>query len=119
MADAIPDAETLASAAKLEILNVKGEKVTFGSIFETQKTIVVFIRAIFPSSSVIFSVSLGYHDRALLLWTRLCTQNCQDYVEQLATVPSSALANANTQIAVVGCGDWQPIQSYAGQYLVS
>lgn len=34
----------LSSASFVNVLNSKGEKITFGSIFENQKTIVVFIR---------------------------------------------------------------------------
>ncbi|KAG5636393.1 hypothetical protein H0H81_008227 [Sphagnurus paluster] len=93
MADALPNTEALTSASKIEILDVKGAKVTFGSIFENKKTIFVFI--------------IGYQKGHFFCGS------CQGYVEQLATIPSSALASANAQIVVVGCGEWQPIQSYA------
>jgi len=41
----LPDADAIAKASVLNVLNVKGEKTSFGSIFEDQRTIVVFIRA--------------------------------------------------------------------------
>ncbi|KNZ80766.1 hypothetical protein J132_04271 [Termitomyces sp. J132] len=85
LAAAIPDADTLTNAAKLQILDSQGAKVTFGSLFEKQKTIVVFIRHFF----------------------------CGSFVEQLASIPHDILDKADVKLAVVGCGDWQPIQSYA------
>ncbi|KAG6887469.1 hypothetical protein C0995_014998 [Termitomyces sp. Mi166 len=90
LASAIPDAETMTNAAKLQIMDSKGAKVTFGSLFENQKTIVVFIN---EAPTIDFFPTM--------------------YVEQLATIPQEILDKAGTRIAVVGCGDWQPIQSYA------
>ncbi|KAG6879123.1 hypothetical protein C0992_005010 [Termitomyces sp. T32_za158] len=43
LASAIPDTESLAHAANLQILDSKGSNIAFGSLFENQKTIVVFI----------------------------------------------------------------------------
>lgn len=43
---ALPDGNTLEKAAKLNVLDGKGEKVSFGSIIDGQKTVVVFIRAL-------------------------------------------------------------------------
>lgn len=40
---ALPDDTTIAEASILEVFDVNGNKVNFGSIFEKQKTIVVFI----------------------------------------------------------------------------
>lgn len=45
MSDIIPDATTLTKAADLDILNAKGDKLKFGSLFEEKKVIVVFIRS--------------------------------------------------------------------------
>jgi hypothetical protein len=42
---ALPDANTLAQASELTVFDAKGGKISFGSIFEDQQTIVVFIRA--------------------------------------------------------------------------
>jgi hypothetical protein len=42
---ALPDADTLALASEHTVLDVNGEMITFGSIFEEQQTVVVFIRA--------------------------------------------------------------------------
>jgi hypothetical protein len=43
----------------------------------------------------------------------------QDYVTQLATVREETLKEAGTKIVVIGCGDWQPIASYASAYFSS
>lgn len=86
-AKAIPDNETLSRAANLDVVDFKGENVKFGQIIE-RKTIVVFIRHLFCGS-------------------------CQAYVEQLAKVSQEALDAADTSIVVIGCGEWNPIQSYA------
>jgi hypothetical protein len=40
----IPDEKVVTEAAELDIFNSKGDKVKFGSLFEYQKTVVVFIR---------------------------------------------------------------------------
>ncbi|KAF8079404.1 AhpC/TSA antioxidant enzyme-domain-containing protein [Lyophyllum atratum] len=81
----IPDSDTISSAAKLDVLNVNGEKVAFGTLFEKQKTIVVFIRG----------------------------RKMQAYVEGLASVSKEALRSANVKIVVIGCGEWKPIRTYA------
>lgn len=43
-AKAIPTSEELERVANLEIEDAKGEKVKFGSLFENEKVVVVFIR---------------------------------------------------------------------------
>lgn len=40
----IPDEQTLSKVSDLIIYNSKGEEVKFGSLFEENKTIVVFVR---------------------------------------------------------------------------
>lgn len=47
----IPSPETLENAVKVEIWDEKGQTVAFGSIFEGQRSVVVFIR--------VFSFSYG------------------------------------------------------------
>jgi len=84
---AIPDENTITEAAELEIFDVKGDKVKFGSIF-VEKTIVVFIRHFFCGA-------------------------CQLFVESLASVPKEALDQAGTRIVVVGCGEYNAIATYA------
>ncbi|KDR86128.1 hypothetical protein GALMADRAFT_54116 [Galerina marginata CBS 339.88] len=85
---AIPDERTIEDAAKIEVLDVNGQSVQFGSVFQDQKAIVVFIRHFFCGK-------------------------CQLYVENLAAIPQAALDQAGVKIVVVGCGDYQPIASYA------
>lgn len=41
---ALPDADTIAKASALNVLDPSGNMLSFGSIFEEQRTIVVFIR---------------------------------------------------------------------------
>ncbi|KAF7295217.1 hypothetical protein MIND_01060600 [Mycena indigotica] len=83
------DRATLEAAAKFEVFDGGGNKVTFGSLFAEQKTVVVFIRHFFCGS-------------------------CKMYVEDLAQVPAAALAAAGTRIVLIGCGDWAAIQAYHG-----
>jgi len=47
----LPDEKIISEASNTDILDSKGEKVKFGSLFEQQKTIVVFIR-MFPSIQI-------------------------------------------------------------------
>ncbi|KAF8228360.1 hypothetical protein L208DRAFT_1291813 [Tricholoma matsutake] len=83
---ALPDADTIAKASALNVLDPSGNMLSFGSIFEEQRTIVVFIRHFF----------------------------CGAYVEGLANmVPQDALSKSNTKIVIIGCGGWEPLQSYA------
>lgn len=45
----------------------------------------------------------------------------QLYVSQLHLESerlSAALEDTNTEIIVIGCGDWQPIEKYAGAILL-
>ncbi|KAF8887384.1 AhpC/TSA antioxidant enzyme-domain-containing protein [Infundibulicybe gibba] len=81
----LPDASAMSDASQLEILNLKGEPIKFGSLFEKDKVIIVFVRHFF----------------------------CGSYVQQLVSVPRSALEEAGTKIIVIGCGEWNPIQTYA------
>ena len=43
----IPTSESIAVVSKLEVRDEKGQAVTFGSLFEEQKTVIIFIRACF------------------------------------------------------------------------
>ena len=62
----IPSQEAILAVSKLDVLDENGRAVTFGSLFEKQKTIAVFIRAYrstaasqisyMSSSQVIFGV---------------------------------------------------------------
>ncbi|VDB89113.1 unnamed protein product [Peniophora sp. CBMAI 1063] len=82
------DTQTLEKAAQLEVYNEKGEKVKFGSIFKDKKTVVVFIRHFFCGI-------------------------CKQYVSQISsTVRGEALQAANTDIVLVGCGEWELIKEY-------
>ncbi|KAF4598577.1 hypothetical protein EYR38_006981 [Pleurotus pulmonarius] len=88
----IPEASVLQEASLLEIFNLNGEKVKFGSIFEKESVIAVFIRHFFCGVSFV---------------------PLRMYVEQLATVKKENLASASTKIIVIGCGKWGAIKAYA------
>ncbi|KAG6916691.1 hypothetical protein DXG01_005758 [Tephrocybe rancida] len=89
----VPGTDELTTAAQLEVLDVKGQNVTFGSIFQDQKTIVVFIQ--------------------LSLLDALGHFFCGLFVEQLGSIAQDSLDKAGTKIVVVGCGEWQVIEAYA------
>jgi len=84
----IPDEQTLSRASDLTIYDSKGEGVKFGSLFEKDKSVVVFIRHFFCGA-------------------------CQAYVNQLAEVSQSVLDTSNVKIVVIGCGQWEPISRYS------
>jgi len=81
------DQVTLEKAATMKVWSETGEAVTFGSLFEQQKTIVVFIRHF------------------------LCGM-CKAYVEELGQVSKSSLDAAGTRIVIIGCGEWSVIKEY-------
>lgn len=47
----IPSQETILTLSELSVLNENGRAVTFGSLFERQKTITVFIRTYRPTTN--------------------------------------------------------------------
>ncbi|RXW14940.1 hypothetical protein EST38_g10918 [Candolleomyces aberdarensis] len=79
--------ESIVKAAELEVDDIDGKKVKFGTLFESEKAVVVFIRHFFCGL-------------------------CQIYVENLARVPSEPLSKAQTRIIVIGCGEYEAIKAY-------
>ncbi|KAF9261755.1 hypothetical protein L218DRAFT_930719 [Marasmius fiardii PR-910] len=75
----------LKKASDLLIFDSKGNTVEFGSIFATQRVVVVFIRHFF----------------------------CGAYVQHLASIPSEALKSANVDVVTIGCGEWNGIDFYS------
>ena len=61
----IPTGENIAAVSKLEIRDEKGQSVTFGSLFENQKTVIIFIRTRLYRYQV--SAAQCNHFRAFLL----------------------------------------------------
>ncbi|KAJ3502830.1 hypothetical protein NMY22_g18453 [Coprinellus aureogranulatus] len=86
-AKAIPSPEVLAKAGEMEVLDAEGKKVKFGTVFEKEKAIVVFIRHFFCGS-------------------------CLAYVQNLVRVPQPSLDAAGTRIVIIGCGEAQFINHY-------
>jgi len=140
----IPSRETILAVSKLGVLNENGRAVTFGSLFEKQKTIAIFIRTLrcttvsplsyVCSSQVIFGVqsvplSTLLFDRShryLIdmpgeltsrrhFWVSLMRWQSQSYVMQLASIPGNELDDANVRLVVIGCGSWDVIPSYRGE----
>ncbi|KAH7103334.1 AhpC/TSA antioxidant enzyme-domain-containing protein [Auriculariales sp. MPI-PUGE-AT-0066] len=92
MANAVPDtttltAEQLSVAAQLSVLDGSGKPVRFGTLYEDQRTLVVFIRHFWCPS-------------------------CRDYVTQLGKIPVDAFTEAGVRLVVIGCGDPSMIKNY-------
>jgi len=84
----LPTAEELSEALKIDVYDREGKTKALGDLVRGQRTVLVFIRH---------------------FW---CL-NCQAYVRCISeSIPPSNLP-ANTQILVVGCGSYQPIDTYA------
>ncbi|KAF5383340.1 hypothetical protein D9757_008393 [Collybiopsis confluens] len=91
MSESLPDGTAVANASSFDLLDKSGKKVNFGSLFKEKKIIVVFIRHFFCGS-------------------------CQKYVSQLNSQCqkfSKSMEETNTEIFVIGCGKWQPIEMYS------
>ncbi|KAI0030974.1 AhpC/TSA antioxidant enzyme-domain-containing protein [Vararia minispora EC-137] len=84
------DTNKLGEIAKFEVFDTTGEKVKFGSLFEDQKTVVIFIRHFFCGS-------------------------CMQYVSALAKVRPEALNDVGVKIVLIGCGKWNLIQNYKAE----
>ena len=79
---AIPSREMILAVSKLDVLNEDGQAVAFGSLFEKQKTVAIFIRTHYPtaawplayasSSQVIFGV------QSVLFSTHCCLTDLTD-----------------------------------------
>ena len=144
----IPSQETILAVSKFDVLDENGRAVTFGSLFEKQKTLAVFIRTLhsrddfasslrmLPTGHFWCAVSALLHNslfdrshRHLIAmsggftsrarsWVFLMAGNAQLYVMQLASIPRKALDNANVRLVVIGCGSWDVIPSYRGEKLI-
>ncbi|EKM61529.1 uncharacterized protein PHACADRAFT_190701 [Phanerochaete carnosa HHB-10118-sp] len=86
--EGIPDESAISKAAELTVLDLTGQNVKFGDLFEDKKIVVIFIRHFFCG-------------------------NCQAYVSQLAAVEQEAFDKAGVSLLIIGCGDYQPIKNYA------
>ncbi|KAF9649459.1 hypothetical protein BDM02DRAFT_3142497 [Thelephora ganbajun] len=93
----IPSQEIILAVSELDVLGENGRAVTFGSLFEQQKTLAVFIRALYVQTT---------------FWLFLMSWQPQSYMMQLASIPRKELGDANVQLIVIGCGSWDVIPSY-------
>ncbi|KDQ20346.1 hypothetical protein BOTBODRAFT_184282 [Botryobasidium botryosum FD-172 SS1] len=75
------------AAAAINVIDEQGNRVPFGSLYENQKTVVVFIRHFF-----------------------CCI--CRAYTTQLNGVPAAALEAAGVRLVIIGCGDHSNIGFY-------
>lgn len=69
------DQKTLEKAAQMNVWSETGEAVTFGSLFEHQKTIVVFIRQSFCIGSHALILNRFLYFRPFPLWSEPVCQN--------------------------------------------
>ncbi|XP_070256926.1 peroxiredoxin-like 2C isoform X1 [Myotis yumanensis] len=76
-----------ASVAELPVLDANGRRVPFGALFRERRAIVVFVRHF------------------------LC-YTCQEYVEDLAKIPSSFLQEANVTLIVIGQSSYHHIEPF-------
>lgn len=74
----VPAPEVLSEAANLEIFDVNGGKVSFGSLFESEKAVIVFIRLVHASTSAYPYTHYFPSPRAFLL---RCTHIFEDNAE--------------------------------------
>ena len=86
--DAVPTEDDLVAISKLPIVDETGQQVPFGSLFEHQRTIVIFIR--------------HFH-------CGLCSQYLLSIAEAL---PPATLERCGMKLVVVGCGSYEPIADY-------
>ncbi|KAG8876045.1 hypothetical protein FRB97_004511 [Tulasnella sp. 331] len=110
--DRCPTAEYINSAtmdtvAPMVVIDSRGNRIQFGSIFEFQRTVVVFIH-INPEAERAATLSLFTHLSGFIL------RSIQSYVANLARVSPDALDAAGTKIVLIGCGAWDMIPSYQG-----
>ncbi|TCD64061.1 hypothetical protein EIP91_004569 [Steccherinum ochraceum] len=87
------EASVIEDAKKLTVKDKEGKEYTFGSLLEKQDSIVVFI----PNVCVTYFMTD--------MPRRLGSQSCQQYTRQLAGISPDALAKANKQLLVIGCGE--------------
>ncbi|KAF8636749.1 hypothetical protein AX16_010953 [Volvariella volvacea WC 439] len=81
----IPDADAISKASQLEIYDAEGHSVRFGSLFETQRVVAIFVRHFF----------------------------CGEYIQAIVRADLGPLERANAKVVVIGCGDWKAIKMYA------
>lgn len=59
----IPSGEMILALSNLDVLNENGRAVTFGSLFEKQKTVAIFIRK--RRLTVVFPLSYAYLSKVI------------------------------------------------------
>ncbi|KAK7005687.1 peptidase A1 domain-containing protein [Favolaschia claudopus] len=86
--DRLPTRRQLETAAELPVISESGVRVSFGSVFEQQKTIVCFIRH---------------------FWCPLC----QDYMFSISrNVSAEVLQSAGVELVIISNGSYEMIKSY-------
>lgn len=84
----LPTAEELSQALQVDVLDREGKKTPLGELVKGKRTVIVFVRH---------------------FW---CL-NCQAYLRSMSTSIPPAKLPPDTQIIVIGCGSYQPIDTYA------
>ena len=81
--DALLTEKEMSSISGMRVLDQQGESVSFGSLYASQRTVIVFIRHFWCGA-------------------------CQMYVSELSQVSKEALDRAGVRLVIVGCG--QPVR---------
>jgi len=82
----IPESD-LRSLSDTLVFDENGDRIPFGNIYKDKRTVVIFIRHFFCGS-------------------------CKAYIEAIAKIRKDAFENANTDIALIGCGDYTLLKEY-------
>jgi hypothetical protein len=102
-------------AAQLDVLDVDGKKVRFGSLFEEQLTIVCFIRHFWCVGVSIRNYNAIVTHGANALQSR-CPL-CQDYMQSIVdNAPKDALDRASVRLIVIGNGSPHMAKAYRGSF---
>ena len=130
----------IAAVSKLEVRDEKGQAVTFGSLFEGQKTVIIFIRMCFycRRTFLLSVTSAGHFFCGVRTSTSSKLQSClthvdiravryglrphrgswlivsQAYISRLASIPPETFTNIGLRVIVIGCGEWDVIPFYKG-----
>jgi len=83
----IPSDEEIEAASNLSVFDEKGNRVPFGSLHAESRTLVIFVRHFFCGM-------------------------CHNYVVQLSEIPKATLEEVNTELVIIGCGEWKVIDVY-------
>jgi hypothetical protein len=122
---ALPTPSQLSEAAALAICDEQGQNVYFGHLIhlptsESLSTLgddsrVPDVPTNVPGENKTSEVGRG--KVAVVFIRHFMCGLCQAYVHNLSLVPPEALQKAGASVVVVGCGEWEVLQTYRGAYI--